>query len=45
CELRNDFRNFRVDRIINLAGLAQHFAVSPGQEMQDYIALMEAEHC
>ncbi|MCL1057220.1 YafY family transcriptional regulator [Shewanella gelidimarina] len=44
CELRNDFRNFRVDRIINLAGLAQHFAISPGQEMQDYIALMEAEH-
>jgi predicted DNA-binding transcriptional regulator YafY len=44
CELRNDFRNFRVDRIIGLIGLGRHFAVSPGEEMQDYIALMEAQY-
>ncbi|QQX79641.1 YafY family transcriptional regulator [Shewanella sp. KX20019] len=44
CELRNDFRNFRIDRILNLNSLARYFAITPGQEMQDYIALMEAEH-
>ncbi len=44
CELRNDFRNFRVDRIVGLNGLGRHFAVTPGEEMQDYIALMEAQY-
>ncbi len=45
CELRNDFRNFRVDRVVNLKPLAQQFAITPGQEMQDYISLMKAQHC
>ncbi|MEC4728950.1 YafY family transcriptional regulator [Shewanella sp. D64] len=44
CELRHDFRNFRVDRIIDLNSLGRHFVVSPGEEMQDYIALMEAQY-
>ncbi|GGI78932.1 DNA-binding transcriptional regulator [Shewanella hanedai] len=44
CELRNDFRNFRVDRIIGLSGLGRHFVVTPGEEMPDYIALMEAQY-
>ncbi|MBW8182341.1 helix-turn-helix transcriptional regulator [Shewanella nanhaiensis] len=44
CELRADFRNFRVDRIIHLTKLERHFAVSPGEEMHDYIALMDAKY-
>ncbi|RTR39503.1 YafY family transcriptional regulator [Shewanella canadensis] len=44
CELRNDFRNFRVDRIVSLTPLGRHFSLTPGQEMQDYIELMEAEY-
>lgn len=44
CELRNDFRNFRVDRIVDLESLGRHFVVTPGEEMQDYIALMEAQY-
>lgn len=44
CELRNDFRNFRVDRILELSCLERHFGVSPGEEMHDYIALMEAKY-
>lgn len=44
CELRNDFRNFRVDRILNLTSLTKHFAVTAGQEMHDYITLMETQH-
>ncbi|WP_065188564.1 helix-turn-helix transcriptional regulator [Shewanella woodyi] len=44
CELRADFRNFRVDRIIHLTKLERHFAVSPGEEMHDYIALMEVKY-
>jgi len=44
CELRNDFRNFRVDRIACLTPLGRHFSLTPGQEMHDYIELMEAEY-
>lgn len=44
CELRNDFRNFRVDRIVNISNLASYFPVSAGEEMHDYIKLMEAEY-
>lgn len=45
CELRNDFRNFRVDRIVNVISLGRHFRVSPGEEMHDYIKLMAAQYC
>lgn len=44
CELRNDFRNFRVDRIAGALPLGSHFDLSPGQEMGDYIARMKALH-
>ncbi len=40
CELRNDFRNFRVDRIIELNKLSRHFPVCPGQELTDFLQLM-----
>lgn len=44
CELRDDFRNFRVDRITGLTPQRRYFSLTPGQEMHDYIALMESEH-
>ena len=44
CELRDDFRNFRVDRITGLTNLGRHFSVTPGEEMQDYIEAMEAKY-
>ncbi|MFB2732501.1 helix-turn-helix transcriptional regulator [Shewanella mangrovisoli] len=43
CELRQDFRNFRVDRITGLLRLNRHFAPTPGQELEDYICLMDAQ--
>ncbi|NRA59849.1 MAG: YafY family transcriptional regulator [Psychrobium sp.] len=40
CELRQDFRNFRVDRIIELNTLSRYFPVCPGQELTDFLQLM-----
>lgn len=44
CELRNDFRNFRVDRIVELTRLPNHFPVQPGQELADFLQLMAQQH-
>ncbi|KIO37348.1 helix-turn-helix transcriptional regulator [Shewanella sp. cp20] len=44
CELRDDFRNFRIDRMSGVLPLASHFPHAPGQEMPDYIAMMQAKH-
>jgi len=41
CDLRDDFRNFRVDRIIELNLLPNHFAVCEGQELGDFLREME----
>lgn len=38
CELRNDFRNFRVDRVIALAPTGDTFASEPGKRLEDYVA-------
>lgn len=43
CELRHDFRNFRVDRITGLVCLKRFFAVTPGQELDDFICLMQQQ--
>lgn len=36
CEMRKDFRNFRVDRIAKLTAL-QPFAPEPGRRLEDYL--------
>ena len=41
CELRDDFRHFRADRITGLVCLDRFFAVTPGQELEDFIDLMQ----
>lgn len=40
CELRDDFRNFRLDRIQTLHHLEQTFSDQSGQTLDDYIAQM-----
>lgn len=38
CELRNDFRAFRLDRIAAIEETGDHFADTPGQNLQAYLA-------
>ncbi|MGQ9365517.1 helix-turn-helix transcriptional regulator [Azospirillum sp. ST 5-10] len=38
CELRDDFRTFRIDRMAGLLVLDRGFAETPGQGLEDYIA-------
>lgn len=40
CELRNDFRNFRLDRIESMNVLDEHFRDEPGKTLQDYLEQM-----
>ncbi len=37
CELRNDFRNFRIDRIGHLELLEEKFVAEPGKRLIDYL--------
>jgi predicted DNA-binding transcriptional regulator YafY len=39
CELRNDFRHFRVDRILNSQVLADRFPADNGKLMAEWLAL------
>lgn len=43
CELRNDFRNFRIDRIQGLSDTGEHFDPAPGQRLKDYLARVGCE--
>ncbi|HLF76142.1 MAG TPA: YafY family protein [Dehalococcoidia bacterium] len=41
CELRNDFRSFRLDRAGGLQPLAERFVDEPGKTIEDYLRGME----
>jgi predicted DNA-binding transcriptional regulator YafY len=43
CELREDFRNFRVDRMSEIRILDENFAALPGRTLQDFLRKMRAE--
>jgi predicted DNA-binding transcriptional regulator YafY len=43
CELRDDFRNFRLDRVESLQLLNELFVEEPGKTWQDYVRRMEEE--
>jgi predicted DNA-binding transcriptional regulator YafY len=43
CELRADFRSFRLDRIATFSLEAAIFADEPGKRLDDYLAVVEAE--
>ncbi|MEA3410706.1 MAG: WYL domain-containing protein [Pseudomonadota bacterium] len=38
CELRNDFRTFRLDRILELSILPSQFPDLPGRRFKEYIS-------
>jgi predicted DNA-binding transcriptional regulator YafY len=44
CELRQDFRMFRVDRIAELAITDARFSEEPGKRMIDYVRQFETRH-
>jgi predicted DNA-binding transcriptional regulator YafY len=43
CELREDFRTFRLDRILGMETATRTFADEPGKTWPDYVRLMEQE--
>jgi predicted DNA-binding transcriptional regulator YafY len=43
CELRNDFRNFRVDRVQSLRLSEEQFTPQPGQRYEDFLAQVKAQ--
>ncbi len=43
CELRNDFRNFRLDRIASIDEPAESFVDEPGRTLRDYLRTVGAE--
>jgi predicted DNA-binding transcriptional regulator YafY len=44
CELRNAFRNFRLDRISELSELTETFAPEVGKRFEDFLAVMEEKY-
>ena len=45
CELRNAFRNFRVDRMEAVVMTDETFATEPGKTLEEYINVIEKEIC
>ena len=43
CELRTDFRSFRLDRVAEVRVLDQRFEDEPGKRIEDYFKLIGAE--
>jgi len=43
CELRADFRSFRLDRIAALHGLDERFGDEPGRALADFLRHMGAD--
>ena len=44
CELRTDFRSFRLDRVETLEVLSERFIDEPGRTLEDFFRRMDAEH-
>ena len=43
CERRNDFRTFRIDRVLNVRPLEERFRDEPGRTLADLLRLNEAQ--
>lgn len=43
CELRDDFRNFRLDRIVAVQLLDETFPDVPGRRLEDYVRRVESD--
>jgi predicted DNA-binding transcriptional regulator YafY len=44
CELRNDFRSFRVDRVEHADSLAENFVPTAGQTLADFLRRIRSEN-
>jgi predicted DNA-binding transcriptional regulator YafY len=44
CELRNDFRSFRLDRVVDFRVLEESFKDEPGRTLEDYFRQMNEAH-
>jgi predicted DNA-binding transcriptional regulator YafY len=44
CELRNDFRNFRINRIVLISLTPRFFPVVEGEELDDFIKEMQRKY-
>ena len=44
CELRDDYRHFRLDRIQQLEPLNQHFVTSKDKSLKDYLGKVRCDH-
>ena len=44
CEMRKDFRSFRIDHIDELRICEERYPSEPGKELKDFAAKMRAEH-
>jgi len=44
CELRQDFRSFRLERITDLKYLNEPYPDEPGRRLTDYFRMMESRH-
>lgn len=44
CELRDDFRSFRLDRINELKVLEERYVEEPGKTLDDYFRRMDDDH-
>ncbi len=44
CELRDQFRHFRLDRMSDIAPLNVIFNIRPGQTLNDYLNAMRCQH-
>ena len=45
CELRGDFRNFRLDRIANIRTTERSYKEEPGKTLNDFIRIEEEKFC
>ena len=41
--MRDDFRNFRLDRILNLTVLEESFPIHPGRTLEDFLRRVGAD--
>ena len=42
CETRNDFRNFRLDRMGAVEMLTEEFQETPGRALEDFVKMMRS---
>ena len=40
CELRTGFRNFRLDRMVTIDVLGEHYEPEPGRTLDEFFAAM-----